>query len=351
MAKRGGGRGASDVDIEVIEPPDPDVAQRALELATKSPVPARVGHISLGTAGWTDPSLLKLGQFYPHGASKPEDRLRFYASQFPMVELDSSYYALPSVANAERWVERTPTDFVFDVKAYAALTEHPFEVERLPKDLQTLVPENAMVRGRANPKKLPAEIYGEIWRRFNAALVPLKAAGKLGAVLMQYPPWFTATKGNVKVLERARERLGDLPAAVEFRHASWGAPGRFPRVIEFLREQRFAFVVVDEPQGLPNSMPPTVAVADPHLAVVRFHGHRREHWNESVSVHAKFGYLYDPGELSPWVDKVRQLSASAANVHLVFNNCFSNYAVVGAKDLAALLASCVRGRLTRARAA
>jgi uncharacterized protein YecE (DUF72 family) len=327
------------VDVSVVPAPDPEREKRAHELAQHAPVPARVGSVAVGTAGWTDPSLVKLGNFYPPGSSKPEERLKFYAAHFPMVELDASYYALPTPQNAQRWVERTPPDFVFDVKAYAALTEHPFEAARLPKDLHAMIDEAWIVRGRVNPKKLPEEIVDEIWSRFRIAIEPLHAAKKLGAVLMQYPPWFTATKGNSKILERARERLGDLPAAVEFRHASWGAPGRLARVVDYLRELRFSFVVVDEPQGLPNSMPPTVAVADPSLAIVRFHGHRRENWNESVSVHAKFGYLYDPDELKPWVPKVEQLAASADRVHLVFNNCFSNYAVVGAKDLAAMLAA------------
>ncbi len=336
---RGAGTSAkSAIDVTIVPAPDPDVEARAHALAEKAPVPARVGTVSAGLAGWTDPTLVKLGGFYPHGVNKPEDRLRHYASQFAMVELDASYYALPSVQNAERWVERTPADFTFNVKAYAPLTGHPFEAVRLPKDLHALLDEKDIVRGRVNPKKLDPGILDEIWTRFVTALEPLRHANKLGAVLMQYPPWFTATKGNSNVLESARERLGDLPAAVEFRHASWGVPGRLPRVIDLLRELRFSYVVVDEPQGLSNSMPPTVAVADPRLAIVRFHGHRGEVWNESVSVHEKFGYLYDPKELEPWVDKTRQLAASAERVHLVFNNCFSNYAVVGAKDLAAMLA-------------
>jgi uncharacterized protein YecE (DUF72 family) len=334
---------SSRVDVTVVPAPDPELEQRAHQLAERAPTPASVGSVAAGTAGWTDPSLVQLGKFYPPGTSKPEERLKFYASHFSMVELDASYYALPTVQNAQRWVARTPADFVFDVKAYAPLTEHPFEAARLPKDIHALIDDALIVRGRVNPKKLPEPIVDEIWARFRSALEPLHAAGKLGSVLMQYPPWFTATKGNSKILERARERLGDLPAAVEFRHASWGAPGRFARVIEYLRELKFSFVVVDEPQGLPNSMPPTVAVADPSLAIVRFHGHRRENWNESVSVHAKFGYLYDPEELKPWVPKVKQLAASAERVHLVFNNCFSNYAVVGAKDLAAMLASAAEG--------
>jgi uncharacterized protein YecE (DUF72 family) len=183
---------------------------------------------------------------------------------------------------------------------------------------------------------MPKEIVDDIWRRFLDAMVPLRNAGKLGCILLQYPPWFTATRAHAKTIEDARARLGDLPAAVEFRHASWGASGRFHRVVDLLRGLAMNFVVVDEPQGLPNSMPPLVAVADPRLAIVRFHGHRAETWAQDVSVHMKFGYLYDPDELKPWVARARQLAASAEKVHLVFNNCMSNYAVLGAKDVMAL---------------
>ncbi len=106
--------------------------ERASALASRAPVPARVGHVLAGTAGWTDPSLIKSHRFYPAEATSAEARLRFYSAQFPLVEVDSSYYALPSQANAERWVERTPDGFTFDIKAFAPLTQHPVEPARLP---------------------------------------------------------------------------------------------------------------------------------------------------------------------------------------------------------------------------
>lgn len=317
---------------------DPTLLERATQLAARAPVPARVGRIAAGTAGWTDPTLIKSGRFYPRGVASPEGRLKYYATQFPMVEVDASYYALPSVQHAERWIARTPTGFVFDVKAFAALTEHPVELARLPQDLQTALPRALLSKGRAYPRELPGDVLFEIWRRFRMALEPLHAAGRLGCVLLQFPPWFTATKAHAKTLEVYRARLGDLPLAVEFRHASWGEPERFPRVIERLRALKMAYVCVDEPQGKANSMRPEIAVADPRLAVVRFHGRRSETWDQSVSVQEKFDYLYDPAELMPWVRKVRALAAHAEAVHVVFNNCVSNHAVLGAKDLMALVA-------------
>lgn len=131
--------------------------------------------------------------------------------------------------------------------------------------------------------------------------------------------------------------MENFPLAVEFRHASWGDPSRFERVIELLRDLKISYVCVDEPQGTPHSMPPEARVADPRLAVVRFHGRRRETWDTGASVHEKFDYLYDPDELVPWISNVRQLSSNSEKVHLVFNNCVSNYAVLGALDIMALL--------------
>jgi uncharacterized protein YecE (DUF72 family) len=297
-----------------------------------------MGRILAGTAGWTDPSLIKSRRFYPRGFSSPEGRLRYYASQFPMVEVDSSYYALPALPTVEHWVERTPANFVFNVKAFAALTEHALDVQRLPHDLQAALPEGLRARGRLFPRDLPGDVQFEVWQRFREALEPLQQAGKLGCVLLQFPPWFDATRGHARTIEVCRARLPGVPLAVEFRHASWGEPARFHRVVAMLRGLKMAYVVVDEPQGKVNSMPPTLAVADPSLAVVRFHGHRGETWDASVGVQEKFDYLYDPAELSPWVPKVRTLAAEAEQVHVVFNNCVSNHAVLGAKDLMALLA-------------
>ncbi|KYF82193.1 hypothetical protein BE11_17625 [Sorangium cellulosum] len=311
---------------------------RATALAACAPVPARQGRVLAGTAGWTDPTLVKSQRFYPKGASSPEQRLRFYASQFPVVEVNSSYYALPGPAMVEQWVRRTDPDFVFNMKAFAPLTQHPVEPARLPADLQRALPGALLDKTRLYPGDLPAEAKDVLWERFRQAISPLQEARKLGYVLFQFPPWFTATRGNVRVIEDCRARLDGVPLAVELRHASWGEPDRIERVVDFLRDLGASYVVVDEPQGKANSMPPTALVADPRLAVVRFHGRRADTWDASVSVSEKFRYVYDPAELDPWAETVERLAGQAERVHAIFNNCVSNYAVLGAKGLMAILA-------------
>jgi uncharacterized protein YecE (DUF72 family) len=328
----------AELRYETTDERDPRVYERATTLAARAPTPARLGRVLAGTAGWTDPTLIKSHTFYPRGVSDSEARLRYYATQFPLVEVDASYYALPTPVNAERWVARTPADFTFNVKAFAALTQHPVDLLRLPKDIQAELPEDLRARHRVYPKDLPGEIEFEIWKRFRQAIEPLHKAGKLGCVLLQFPPWFTATRANAKFLEVCRARLEKLPLAVEFRHPSWGDAARVPRVMALLRRAELSYVAVDEPQGTAASMPPVVEVADPKLAVVRFHGRRAETWDAGASVQEKFDYLYDPAELRPWVPKVERLAQQAERVHLVFNNCVENRAVLGARDIVALMA-------------
>jgi uncharacterized protein YecE (DUF72 family) len=323
------------------------VYERATALAARAPVPARLGRVLAGTAGWTDPSLIRTHTFYPRGASSSEARLRYYATQFPLVEVDASYYALPTPLNAERWVARTPADFTFNIKAFAALTQHPVDLLRLPKDLQAVLPEDLRARGRVYPRDLPGEVEFEIWKRFKQAVEPLHKAGKLGCVLLQFPPWFTATRANAKFLEVCRARMEKLPLAAEFRHASWGEPARLPRLMTLLRRAEMSFVAVDEPQGTKASMPPVVDVPHAPLALVRFHGRRAETWDVGASVQEKFDYLYDPAELRPWVPRVAELAQKAEKVHLVFNNCVENRAVLGARDIMALMAEEQSGQTAR----
>src|SRR5262244_1023152 len=98
------------------------------------------GDIRVGTASWTEKTLLESGTFYPPAARTPELRLRYYAERFRVVEVDATYYALPSARNAAAWVERTPDDFSFGVKAFAAMTGHPVEPRRLDRDLAAALP-------------------------------------------------------------------------------------------------------------------------------------------------------------------------------------------------------------------
>src|SRR4051812_5043792 len=253
-------------------PPDPTLS--------RGPTPARLGNVSIGTASWTEKTLLASRAFYPTTASTPEKRLRYYARHFPVVEVDATYYALPSLAHARGWAERTPPDFEFGVKAYAALTGHPIELARLDRDLQAELPAALRRARRAYPRDLPPPVEEALWARFGAALAPLVEAGKLAYVLFQMPRWFGATRANAAWLAGLPGRLPGLPIAVEFRQAGWMTPERRARTLALLREHRLTYVCVDEPQGTPASVPPVAEVTTDDLAVVRFHGRRTATWTK-----------------------------------------------------------------------
>ena len=296
------------------------------------------GRILLGTAGWTDPTLTAPGVFYPDGVSSPEARLRYYADRFPMVEVDSPFYALPTAQMAERWAERTPDDFRFDVKAHALMTGHPTEVKRLPAVLRAALPKEVAAKARVYAKDLPPEVYGAVWGGFVDAIRPLADAGKLGAVLLQYPRWFVpGAKSREEILDAAG-RLEGLPFSVEFRSRRWFAPGTEEKTLGFLAEHEIPFVMVDEPQGLQSSVPPITAVTSPALAVLRLHGRRGDQWDRrGTTVAEKYRYLYDDAELESWVPKIRAVAKQAKETHVVFNNCYGNYGTTNALEMTAKL--------------
>jgi uncharacterized protein YecE (DUF72 family) len=332
--------------VDPVHDPGP-VAARARAAAVPIPdatiiQPAGAGEIRVGTAGWTDPTLTAAGIFYPAGADTPEARLRYYASRFPVVEIDSPYYALPTRRAAELWAERTPPDFTFDVKAYALMTGHPSETRRLPKEIRDALPADVRERERIYPKDLPPELFDAVWTTFTDALAPLHASGKLGAVLLQYPRWFVPGRESADAILDARRRLGDLPAAVEFRNHRWLTGRIGERTLEFLREHGLAYVMVDEPQGEDSSVPPVVATTSPRLAVLRMHGRRADVWErKGVTVAERYRYLYDREQLAGWVPGVLEAARRAREVHVIQNNCHANYGTTNALEFTQLLLDAV----------
>jgi uncharacterized protein YecE (DUF72 family) len=292
-----------------------------------------MGRIRVGISSWTEPTLIKSG-WYPADATTAEDRLRYYASRFPIVEVDSTFYALPNAKTAQLWVERTPKDFTFNAKAYALLTQHPTPAARLPKDIREKLPQS---EGNVYFKDLGPKEKESIWDRFREGLQPLQDASKLGAVVFQFPKWFLPSPSAYRFMEDLREWLPDFGIAIEFRQVSWMKEERRQRVFEFLKDHGFTYVAVDEPQGFPSSVPPVVAVTAP-LGLVRFHGRNRETWEKKgISTAEKFRYLYQPAELNSWVPNLREMAREANDVHAIFNNCYSDYAVRNAEDLGWLL--------------
>lgn len=296
-----------------------------------------MGSILTGTCSWTDKTLIESG-WYGADATTPEARLTRYAGTFPVVEVDSTYYSLPSEKTAELWAERTPVNFTFDVKAFRLLTGHPAELKVLPKDLRASVPQDFAEKRRLYLKDLPEEVNDELWSSFRQALMPLHSAGKLGVVLFQFPAWFLPGRDSKAYLETIPEKLPDYQAAVEFRHGSWLNEKNESRTLDFLRSNNLAYASVDEPQGTRQSVPP-IAAATSEVAIVRFHGRRVETWDKpNVGVLDRFRYLYNEDELEEWVPKIRELAQDTREVHALMNNCYSDFAVRNAAQLSSLLA-------------
>jgi uncharacterized protein YecE (DUF72 family) len=285
--------------------------------------------IKVGTASWSDKTLLASG-WYPKGVDTPEKRLAYYAERFPLVEVDSTYYSPPNERNSELWVARTPDDFTFNVKAFSLLTQHATKVGALYKELR---PETT--KKNVYLKDLAPRAVDEVWERFLGALSPLSEAGKLGALLFQFPQWFPIGKKNKAYILECKARCAPARICVEFRNKTWLSEENEAETLDFLRSYAVPYVCVDMPQGFPSSVPPVVtATAD--LAVVRFHGHNDDGWN-SKDIYERFGYLYSDEELREWAPKLRELASQANETHVLMNNCYRNYAQVNAAQLATLV--------------
>jgi uncharacterized protein YecE (DUF72 family) len=286
--------------------------------------------VEVGTASWTDRTLIESG-WYPPEAGTPEKRLRYYARQFPLVEVDATYYALPSRQTATAWAARTPAGFTFNVKAFSLFTHHPTRVSALPADLRQAVPTG---KDRIYLRDVDQAVADEAWDRFLASLDPLRDAGKLGAILLQFPPWFPISRARKDYIVSCAQRVAPRRVCIEFRNHTWMDPGNQQETLGFLSANKLPYVCVDMPQGHRDSIPPVLAVtAD--LAVCRMHGHSAN-W-DSKDIHQRFGYLYTERELAAWAGNVKQLASDAADTHVLFNNCYSNYAQVNARQLADLL--------------
>jgi uncharacterized protein YecE (DUF72 family) len=295
--------------------------------------------IRVGTCSWTDPTILKSG-WYPPQADSPEERLQFYATQFPLVEVDSTYYAMPSERNATLWAQRTPDGFVFDIKAFALMTGHGTQLSKLPPALRDSLP--AVVsegKKQIYMKDLPDDAQRWVWDAFDQALEPLRRAGKLGAVLLQFPPWFGINRENKAYIEKCRRMMPEQRFAVELRNASWLVDRNVPETLALLADNGMTYVAVDEPQGFRSSVPLVPAVTEPGLSMLRLHGRNAASWEaKGISVAERFKYLYSGEELDELAPRVRELSEKSDETHVLFNNCYSDFGVKNATQMADRLA-------------
>ena len=293
--------------------------------------------ILVGTASWTDKTLIACKRFYPRGCSTAEARLRHYATQFPMVEVDSSYYAMPAPAVAQGWVDRTPPAFVFNIKAFRLFTGHQTSPVVLHDDIRRALPPSD--RKMLYYRDFPGELRDELWRRFIEALAPLKDSGKLAAVHFQFAPWVLCNAAGHARVRECVERMAGHHLSVEFRNISWFNDKHRYGTLAFERELGVTHTIVDGPQGFTNSVPSVWEATNPGLAILRLHGRNHETWDIKGSTAAsdRFNYDYADAELAALVPIIKRISALVARLQVIFNNNMEDQGQRNARSLMNLL--------------
>ncbi|MCM3731317.1 DUF72 domain-containing protein [Fictibacillus nanhaiensis] len=264
--------------------------------------------IRIGVTGWGDHDSL-----YPDGTS-PKDKLEVYSGHFPVVEVDSSFYAVQPVKNYERWVSSTTKDFSFVVKAYQGMTGHS--------------------RG-----KVPFDSVKQMFEAFIQSIQPVISSGKLEMVLFQYPPWFDCKKENVQILRYAKELMGDIPLALEFRNQTWFREEMREKTLRFIDEEGWIHTVCDEPQAGNGSIP-IVMYTTEEKTLVRMHGRNVYGWNNSGQPNwreVRYLYRYNQSELLEWKERIQMLAAQTQNLTILFNNNSGGDAADNAKQMIDLL--------------
>jgi uncharacterized protein YecE (DUF72 family) len=270
--------------------------------------------IRIGTCSWADDALVK--HWYPPG-TPPRERLPYYAQHFSTVEVDSTYYRVPTQEMVRGWADRTPDGFVMHVKAFGLMTRHPVRLEQVPPELREGLPVDH--RGRVD--RPPREARAAVFREFLAALAPLREAAKLGGLLFQMPPYVVWKPSSLDYLEWARDQIGDDAFLFEPRHRSWYAEEIRDELLRWLEERRMSWVVVDAPKHDAANVPATLVATTTPLAYVRFHGRNAGTWNaRGGSAAERFDHLYDEDELREWVRPLLELSHQANEAYAFFNN-------------------------------
>ncbi|MGN7762219.1 DUF72 domain-containing protein [Paenibacillus sp. 22594] len=265
--------------------------------------------IKIGLTGFGDHEEL-------YGKIKPAERLPVYSAHFPIVEIDSSFYAVQPVRNYAKWVAQTPDEFQFIVKAYQGMTGH--------------------LRGKKNYYDTSEEMY----QAFHTSIEPVRTAGKLAMALFQFPPWFDCTKDNVEFLREAKERMLDVPSAIEFRNESWYSPEMRDNTLSFLEKEGWIHTVADEPQAGSGSIPIVPVSTTSDATYIRLHGRNISGWNQSSHPDwrkLRYLYRYSTEELTEWRDRLLELEKTCRELYVVFNNNSGGDATDNAKELQSLL--------------
>jgi len=279
------------------------------------------GRILVGTSSWADPGFVK--EWYPPKLPARE-RLPWYAQRFELVELNSSFYAIPDRGAVHGWVEVTPPGFTFDVKAHRALSRHSAPVESLPPDLREL-------HGTPDLELALAE-------RLVEETAPLREAGKFGTYLLQLTPAFSPRKHRLEELDALAGILGAHGLAVELRNRNWVEGEQREATLDWYADRGVTFVGVDAPAADNFQIMPSIdAVTNPQVAYLRAHGRNTKGYLTGRSVAERFAWQYTDGELEEIAGRARTLAESAGEVHVAFNNNRGDDAPTAAQRFRALL--------------
>ncbi len=261
--------------------------------------------IQIGVCGWGD------HEIYPPGTLAKE-KLSIYAAHFPVVEVDSTFYAIPKADLIERWIKATPDSFQFVVKAYRELTGH----------------------GRVGTT--PARPWSELVAETKESLKPMIATGKISLLLFQFPPWFDCNEQHVHYMEKLRYALADYKMAIEFRNQSWFTAQYRARTLSFLEERELVHVICDEPQAGSGSVPIIAEVTNTEQVLIRFHGRNVSGWNDSKNPNwrdVRYAYRYSESEIEEWAKLIKKIKQDTQKVTVLFNNNSQGDAADNAKQL------------------
>lgn len=260
----------------------------------------------VGLTGWGDHHSL-----YPQGT---KEKLTEYSRHFPVVEVDSTFYAIQPERNMKKWVEETPDHFRFVVKAFQGMTKHT--------------------------KRINFSSTDEMFTIFKKSLEPFIRSGKLAAVLFQFPPWFRCTVENVNYLRYCKQMMSDLPVALEIRNETWFSNQYRQEFISFMKGEGWIHSIVDEPQAGEGSAPTVLVPTNKKLTIVRMHGRNVDGWNKPNDEHwreVRYLYNYNEKELLEWKDHLLKLSKETEEMIIIFNNNSGGHAAENAKTLQKLL--------------
>ncbi|MEH6944435.1 DUF72 domain-containing protein [Bacillus sp. JJ722] len=266
--------------------------------------------IYIGVTGWGDHESLYGSKL----ASR--DRLQVYAEHFPIVEVDTTFYAIQSKQNSLKWVKETPDSFQFVVKAYQGMTGH-------------------------NRSEISYKSKEEMFDAYIDSLIPYQEANKLAMVLFQFPPWFHCVKENVEYLRWCKRQMRDIPVALEFRNRTWFAEPFIDKTLAFMKSEGWIHGIVDEPQAGEGSIPTVLQSTTSNKTLIRMHGRNVFGWNKATAGDdwraVRFLYRYNENELMQWKEHILQLEKQSKDIYIVFNNNSGGDAADNAKELISLL--------------